>query len=468
MAGGTVSRPAYVLLLGAGHTPAAAQVLHALAPGALVVEPPVSGLDFFTAQGEQGRELDAWYARTDLGDAPPQLLIWHHPDLAEWVRGADAELWVAAPDQETADSYRAYPNVHAVSTWDARELARRAAAAAGPPAEQPPAPPPAPPDDPFALLAKVGPLSAVSPPTATPPQPPTAIVPLPARPPSRRPGWLDRVRALGGRRPQNGGAPELGALLAAAHPFCIAVLGPEGGASRSGSAAALATVLADAVRPLGRSVALVDGHLGHPEAWAGLALAGSPPTLDALVTALRDGRQPPSPGYGRLPSLRVYPDGPAAPDGYAPADLHRSAAHLRRENLALVVDLPSRVPQTLDGESATLAAWLAEADVTVVVTAADSRGLAAAQKWLQAEVTRGKRVVACLVGAQPRPGRDQPEVVALFQHLRSHVVRVVEIPDDDAGTEALLERGLAAAARTATLQGYARLAEVVVEVAAAQ
>lgn len=466
MAGGPVPRPAFVLLLGNGHTQAAAEVLHRLAPTAIVAEPPVSGLGFFTAHGEQGQELDAWYARTDLGNGPPQLLIWHDPALAEWVRGTDAEFWVASPDQGSTDSYRGYPNVHAVTTWDARELARQAAGsvptpAPSPPAAPPGAAPPAPTNDPFTLLATVGPL------TATPAGGPTAIVPVPVPTQPRRPGWLDRIRDLGGRRSKGDGTPELSALLAAAPPFCVAVLGRPGPAARSGSAPALATVLAEAVRLLGRSVALVDGHLGDPEAWAGLSLAGGPPTLESLIGALRDGAQPPSPGYGRLPSLRVYPDGPTAPDGYPPADLHRAAAHLRRENVAVVVDLPARVPETLDGESATRAAWLAEADVTVIVTATDTEGLTAAQRWLQAEVMRGKRVVACLVGAQPRPGRDQPELVALFQHLRSHVVRVADLPDDDAGTGDLLQRGPSAPTRPATRQAYARLAQVVVEVAAA-
>ena len=468
MVGGPAPRRAFVLLLGAGHSRAAAQVLRAEAPAAIIVEPPVSGLGFFTADGDAGRALDEWYARTDLGDAPPNLLLWHDPELADWVHGTDAEFWVAAPDQEVADSYPDHPNVHAISTWDARELARRAA------------PPPAGPQsrssgggrggtggttDPFALLAAAGPLGAPS------PSPSTAIIPVPVEPVPPRSGFLRRVRDRVRDRLRTsvdaGSGQTLGTLLIAAPPFCVAVLGREGGAARTGSAASLAIVLAEAVRALSRPIALVDGHLGDPGAWAGLSLSGSPPTLQSLVNALRDGRRPPSPGYGGLSSLQVYPDAGGEADGYPPADLHRAAAHLRREHLAVVVDLPPWVPETLDSASATGAAWLAEADVTVIVAGSDQEGLTDAHRRLQAEVMRGKRVVLCLVGARPRPGRERPEIVALFESLRSHVARVAELPDDDAATAALLRHGGAEPVRPATQKATTRLAEVVIEVASA-
>ncbi len=459
MVAGPAPRTVFVLLLGGGHARAAAQVLRAEAPAATIVEPPVSGLGFFTAEGDQARVLDEWYARTDLGEAPPQLLLWHDPELAGWVRGTDAEFWVAAPDQEVANSYREHRNVHAVATWDARELARQAGSAAAVPPSRPP--PGSPTTDPFALLAAAGPLGAAQEP------PSTAIIPVPVRHVPPRPGLLQRLRDRLRARADPRSSQTLGTQLVAASPFSVAVLGREGGAARTGSAASLAAVLADAVRALGRPVALVDGHLGDPRAWSGLSLNGSPPTLETLVTALRDGQSPPSPGYGGLASLRVYPDAGATSDGYAPADLHRAAEHLRREDLAVVVDLPPQVPQVLDSASATRAAWLAEADVTVIVTASDQEGLAAAQGQLQAEVMRGKRVIACLVGRRPRPGRDRPEVVALFQNLRSHVARVVELPDDDAGAAALLRHDAGDPVRPATLKAYTRLAEAVVEVASA-
>lgn len=458
MAGGPASRPAFVLLLGGGHTRAAAQVLRAQAPDANVVEPPVSGVRFFTAQGDEGRALDDWYARTDLGDGPPYLLLWHDPELVEWVRGTDAQFWVAVPDQGVADSYRDQRNVRAIVTWDARELAREAAAAL--PTPKPPPRPTGMETDPFTLLAAAGPL------TAAPQGPSTAIIPMPAKVEIRQPGLLDRIRQRL-RSPDGGAAPALGMLLVGTAPFCVAVLGRAGGAGRTGSAAALATVLAEAVRALGRTVALVDGHLGDPGAWAGLSVSGSPPTLEALVRALREGRRPASPGYGGLPSLQVFPDSPGGSDGYPPADLHRAAEHLRGQHLAVVVDLPPEVPESLDSASATRAAWLAEADVAVVVTASDQGGLTEIHHRLQAEVMRGKRVVACLVGARPRPGRDRPELVALFENLRSHVTRVVELPDDDAGTTALLGRGGSEPARQATLRAYTRYAAAVVEVASA-
>jgi MinD-like ATPase involved in chromosome partitioning or flagellar assembly len=225
-------------------------------------------------------------------------------------------------------------------------------------------------------------------------------------------------------------------------------------------------VLAEAVRPLSRTVALVDGELEDPDAWAALSVSGSPPTFAALVSALREGRRPASPGYGGLPSLQVYPDS-AGGEGYPPADLHRAADHLRGQHLSVVVDLPPQVPETLDSLSTTRAAWLAEADVAVIVTSADQAGLTEVQRRLQAEVLRGKRIVACLAGTRPRPGRDRPELVALFENLRSHVTRVVEIPDDDAGTVALLQRALIEPARPGILKAYQRYASTVVEVASA-
>lgn len=448
-----------MLLLGGGHSRAAAQVLRAETPAAIIVEPPVSGLGFFTADGEAGRALDDWYARTDLGDPPPQLLLWHDPELADWVRGTDAEFWVAAPDGEVAGSYRDHPNVHAIATWDARELARQAGRAAAEPEPRPPREEVA--TDPFALLAAVGPLGATYPP------PSTAIIPVPVKPVRQRPGFLSRLRDRLPSRADPGSGQALGTLLVAAQPFCVAVLGREGGAARTGSAASLAMVMAEAVRALGRPVALVDGHLGDPGAWAGLSTSGTPPTLETLVTALRDGRRPPSPGYGGMSSLRVYPDVGGDSEGYPPADLHRAAEHLRDEHLAVVVDLPPQVPETLDSASATRAAWLAEADVTVLVTGSDQDGLAATYSRLQAEVMRGKRVVACLVGQRPRPGRERPEVVALFQSLRSHVARVAELPDDDASTAALLRHGGGDPVRPATFKAYTRLASTVIEVASA-
>jgi hypothetical protein len=466
MVGGPAPRRAFVLLLGAGHSRAAAQVLRTEAPGAVIVEPPVSGLGFFTADGDAGRALDEWYARTDLGEAPPNLLLWHDPELADWVHGTDAEFWVAAPDQEVADSYGAHPNVHAIATWDARELARRAA--------PPPTHPQSGPSggagggtgghgatDPFTLLAAAGPLGAAS------TSPSTAIIPVPVKPAPPRSGFLRRVRDRLRASADAGSGQTLGTLLIAAPPFCVAVLGRAGGAARTGSAASLAIMLAEAVRALSRPVALVDGHLGDSGAWAGLSLSGSPPTLETLVSALRDGRRPPSPGYGGLSSLQVYPDAGSQAGGYPPADLHRAAEHLRHEHLAVVVDLPPEVPETLDSTSTTSAAWLAEADATVIVAGSDQEGLIAVHGRLQAEVMRGKRVVLCLVGPGPRPGRERPEIVALFQSLRSHVARVAELPDDDAGTAALLRHGSGEPVQPATQKAYTRLAEVVIEVATA-
>ena len=467
MAGGP--RTAFVLLLGGGHVRAAAQVLRAEAASASVLEPPVTGVRFFTAQGEEGRALDEWYAKTDLGDAPPHLLLWHDPELVDWVPGTDAQFWVAVPDQGVADSYREHSNVHPVVTWDARELARQAAAASRPKPEPPSKPAAQEPAglgaDPFTLLAGVGPLTSPAP--ATSPRPPTAIVPLPRKAPSQpAPGLLERIRSR--IRPLDGAsAPALGMLLAGTSPFCVAVLGRAGGAGRTGSAAALAAVLSEAVLALSRTVALVDGHLGDPDAWAALSVSGSPPTLEALVGALREGRQPASPGYGGSPALHVFPDAAGGSDGYPPVDLHRAAEHLRRGHLAVVVDLPPEVPETLDSGSATRAAWLAEADVAVIVTPSDQIGLTDVHQRLQAEVLRGKRLVACLVGSRPRPGRDRPDLVALFENLRSHVTRVVELPDDDPGTAALLKRGAAESVRPPTLKAYTRYASAVVEVASA-
>ncbi len=462
MAGGPAPLTAFVVLLGGGHGRAAGEALRAQAPEAKVVEPPVNGVRFFSARGEEGRALDDWYANTDLGDAPPHLLLWHDPELAEWVRGTDAQFWVAVPDQEVADSYRDHPNVHAIVTWDARELAREAAAGVrGPKAQPQPTESRA---DPFTLLAAVGPLSARG--KAGAPGPSTAIVPLPVKTERRPRGLLEWIRGRL-RLPDAGAAPALGMLLVGTRPFCVAVLGAAGGAGRTGSAAALATVLAEPVRALSRTVALVDGHLGDPRAWTALSVSGSPPTLETLVSALRDGRRPPSPGYGGSPSLQVYPDAAGGSDGYPPADLHRAAEHLRGEHLAVVVDLPPEVPETLDSASATRAAWLAEADVAVIVTGSDQAGLTEVHRSLQAEVMRGKRVVACLVGVRPRPGRDRPELVALFENLRSHVTRVVELPDDDEGTAALLQRGAPEPVRQGMRKAYARYAAAVVEVASA-
>ncbi|MGH7911024.1 MAG: hypothetical protein ACREOV_04840, partial [Candidatus Dormibacteraceae bacterium] len=134
-------------------------------------------------------------------------------------------------------------------------------------------------------------------------------------------------------------------------------------------------------------------------------------------------------------------------------------------HVAVVVDLPAGAPGRVDGPAANRAAWLAEADVIVLVTTPDQKGLTRALGQLQAEWLRGRRVVGCLVGARPRPGRDQPDLVALFQNLRSHVARLVEMPDDDAGAVALLRRRDADPPPPAARAAYARLAQAVVEVA---
>ncbi|MFZ0214519.1 MAG: hypothetical protein WAM30_01105, partial [Candidatus Dormiibacterota bacterium] len=259
--------------------------------------------------------------------------------------------------------------------------------------------------------------------------------------------------------------PRLEDLLWALPGVCVAVLARPGGAGRTGSAAAIAAVLGGSLSAFGTTVALVDANADDERSWAPLGINGSPPPLADLVRALGRGEPPPRGGYGGAPTLVVYPDRPRRNGAYAPAEVKRVAAYLRTQHVVVVVDLPP-LPAVGDAATAAItAAWIAEANAVVLPATADETSLSGALHFLALESMRGRPLVVGWIGRRPRRGRATPEAVALSHQMESHAARVVELPDDDAGTVALLQRRPEQEVSEPLRQGYQRLAGAVAVVA---
>jgi MinD-like ATPase involved in chromosome partitioning or flagellar assembly len=342
--------------------------------------------------------------------------------------------------------------------------------------------------DPFDLLSRAEPIEPVEPAAGAPltgsvasdgatlsrhsllgDQQPTAAAPHEPRPrgAAARP-TLDPRQILdrfgGGRRSPV--SPELGQAVLASKPIVVAVVSRKGGVGKTASAAAVAAILGEAVDPFGHTAALVDANVGNPDAWGRLDVRGQPPTMRDLVRSLMAGQEPASPAFAETPALAVYPESREAGDGYAPAQIQRAAAHLRARHAAVVVDLPNRLPAFTSAEAAVAAAWIGEADVLVLPTTADPTALLGAVEYLDADSVQGKPVVVSYIVPKVRQIRDAPQVRGMLDRIRGSVAALVEVPDDDRATLALIKRVAITEVGGDLRQAYVALATRVIEAAA--
>jgi hypothetical protein len=206
----------------------------------------------------------------------------------------------------------------------------------------------------------------------------------------------------------------------------------------------------------------VDANIGNPDAWGRLEIAGAAATMRQVVTDLMNGRQPPAPAYARTPALAVYPEARDAGDGYAPAQIQRVAAYLRARHAAIVVDLPNRLPAFTSAEAAIAAAWIAESDVIVLPTTADPAALMGVLEYLAAESVRGKTIIVPYIVPRMKEVRDAPEIRGLLDDVRAHCFTIVNVPDDDRATLALIRHQAITEISPPLRQAYVRLAETAV------
>jgi MinD-like ATPase involved in chromosome partitioning or flagellar assembly len=273
---------------------------------------------------------------------------------------------------------------------------------------------------------------------------------------------LDRLGQ--GRRAPVGA--ELGQAVLACKPVVAAVVSRKGGVGKTASAAAVAAILGEAVDPFGHTAALVDANVGNPDAWGRLDVRGDPTTMREVVRSLMSGVEPPGPAFAETPALAVYPESREAGDGYAPAQIQRVATYLKARHAAVVVDLPNRLPAFTSAEAAVAAAWIGEADVLVLPTTADPTALLGAIEYLDADSVQGKPVVVSYIVPRVRQIRDAPQVKSMLDRIRASVAAVVEVPDDDRATLALIQRVAITEIGNELRQAYLALAGRVVEAAA--
>ncbi len=336
--------------------------------------------------------------------------------------------------------------------------------------------------DPFELLGRARPIEPGGPPGA----PPTPS--YRDRGPSSRRSLLDDPQSRGGRsqaRPGSGlgprqildrlsqgrrvsVSPELGQAVLACKPLLAAVVSRKGGVGKTASAAAVAAILGEAIDPFGHTAALVDANVGNPDAWGRLDVQGRATTMRDLVQSLMAGVEPPGPAYAETPALAVYPESRDAVDGYAPAQIHRVAGYLRSRHAAIVVDLPNRLPAFTSAEAAVAAAWIGEADVLVLPTTADPTALVGAVEYLDSDSVQGKPVVVSYIVPRIRQIREAPQVRQLLERIREVVTAVVEVPDDDRATLALIKHVAITEVGNELRQAYLNLATQVVEAAASR
>lgn len=251
-------------------------------------------------------------------------------------------------------------------------------------------------------------------------------------------------------------------------PLCVAVVSPEGGITRSGSATAQAVVLGEAVRPLHASVGLVDTRPGNPDVWAALGAGRGSCSMRELIMRLTRGEavRPPA-RSDRLP-LVFYPEAGGPFEGYAPTQIQRAAAYLRGRHAATIVDLPNRRPGFTSAEAAVAALWIGQSDVVVLPATANSASLRGVLDYLGTESVRDKPVViAYLVPRGRQPRRTSP-IRGLLEEVRRNVAAMVDLPDDDSGTEALVLRGTGGPDGQLLRHAHLRLAQTVVRAAVRQ
>jgi MinD-like ATPase involved in chromosome partitioning or flagellar assembly len=185
----------FVLLLREPHAVVAASQLKSGLQGHedLVIGPPPStGLDFFTCDGEEARQVDAWWAE-HVGSRRPVVLAMDEPGLVDWLSSPiEADFVIGVSGLGAQALYGALAGVSTVASDDPRLLAEKVlerygpATAGGPVQPPPPAAPPA-----AGWGAPGGPMPPQPPPhgyPGAPPPPPHGYPGAPPPPPHGYPG----------------------------------------------------------------------------------------------------------------------------------------------------------------------------------------------------------------------------------------------------------------------------------------
>lgn len=457
-----------LLLLEEGQAASAVRALGEIGAGAAVelLEPPIRGVGFFAAEGDDGARLDAWWESVG-SSARPLVLVAHEEGLPHWIPGLDADFLVAVHDPQARALYRGLDNVHCCSGEDPRILAEAALQEGLLPA---PPPPPDPPPDPFGLLSaahQVPPPQLWVRPADSDPPPPLNRREL-LGPPAASSGPRPRSRPLlrhllplprGGRRRVD---EQLGRSVLAVKPLVVAVVSRKGGVGKTASAAAIGAILGEALDAFGHTAALVDANIGNPDAWGRLEIRGTSATVRETIALLAAGREPRSPAWSQTPALAVYPESRAAGDGYTPAEIQRLATYLRLRHAAIVVDLPNRLPAFSSAEASIAASWIEEANVVVLPATADPTALLGTVEYLSAESVARRPVVVPYIVPRLREIRRAPQVLQMLDRIRDTGAAVVEVPDDDRATLALIRQTAITEAGGELRQAYLELAAKVV------
>ena len=458
----------FLVLLEGPAAPAAADWLERLAePGTVqVLVPPVSAADVFAGETSALAALDAWWEQQAPAAGRPVVLTAHQERLPDRLARLDADFVVAVPDSEGSQLYAGLPNASTLVGGGPGRLAELALRQRG---LRQPAPArqaaPAAPVDPFHLLAGTDRPAEVR--AAPEPQPPLTRRSLLGAPDERdgRRSLAAPLRQLLAplrRRRWQPVGEQLGWAVLARKPLLAAVVSRKGGVGKTASAAAVAALLGEAVDPFGHTAALVDANIGNPDAWGRLEIRGEATTMRVIVARLLAGEEPPSPAYAETPALAVYPESREVGDGYAPAHIQRVSAYLKCRHAAIVVDLPNGLPAFSSAEAAVAAAWIGEADVVVVPTTADPAALLGVTEYLASESVRGKPVVVPYIVPRLREIRRAPEARALLDRIEAEAA-VVEVPDDDRATLALVRRTAITEVGSDLRHAYVTLATRVVQ-----
>jgi cellulose biosynthesis protein BcsQ len=445
-------------------------------PGAVeTLLPPTRGVGFFTAAGDEGAELDAWWQGVAATAGRPVVLAVHEDDLPGWIPGLDADFVVAVPDAETVSLYGHLENVRCCVDEDPRLLTELALREHGLLALSPEPSRPSPPD-PFALLAQAEHVQladldapAVGP-VADAPRNRRELLGPPRGPTEPSRSGRSRIRILLGRLSGSGQQragqqlwQALGQVVLARKPVLVAVVSRKGGVGKTASAAAIAAILGEALDPFGHTAALVDGNIGNPDAWGRLDIRGESPTVRDTVARLAAGRDPQSPAWSRTPALAVYPESREAGDGYTPAEVQRLATYLKLRHAAIVVDLPNRLPSFSSAEASVAASWIEEAEVVVIPTTADPTALLGVIEYTEVESVRRRAVVVPYIVPKLREIRHAPEVRQMLGRIRATGAVIAEVPDDDRATLALIRHTAITEVGSELRQAYVALAARVME-----
>ena len=102
-------------LMRSGVNPGSAVPVH-------VVTPPMAGLRFLSATGEEAERLDGWWERHVPADSLPVVVALHEPGLERYLRGLDAEFVIGAVSEMDLARYRGLENVRTLATDSALAL----------------------------------------------------------------------------------------------------------------------------------------------------------------------------------------------------------------------------------------------------------------------------------------------------------------------------------------------------------